>query len=136
MIPSRPSKIQAPKSSQDIIIRNVMTLLEQGIREASTITDITLASKIDEFVLKLGYSNAHVLGVLVQLLTLGKVRVDFRDYSERLQLLNPDDKMSRPEAVALFDDHMIALRGDDELSNLNMTQKIVIQAPRIQLPGR
>jgi hypothetical protein len=136
MNPSRPSKIQAPKSSQDIIIRNVMTLLEQGIREASTITDITLASKIDEFVLKLGYSNAHVLGVLVQLLTLGKVRVDFRDYSERLQLLNPDDKMSRPEAVALFDDHMKSLRGDDELSNLNMTQKIVIQAPRIQLPGR
>jgi hypothetical protein len=136
MNPSRPSKIQAPKSSQDIIIRNVMTLLEQGIREASTITDITLASKIDEFVLKLGYSNAHVLGVLVQLLTLGKVRVDFRDYSERLQLLNSDDKMSRPEAVALFDDHMKSLREDDELSNLNMTQKIVIQAPRVQLPGR
>ena len=136
MNPSRQNKIQAPKSSQDIIVRNVMTLLEQGIREASTITDITLASKIDEYVLKLGYSNAHVLGVLVQLLTLGKVRVDFRDYSERLQLLDPEDKMSRPEAVALFDDHMSALRGDDDASSLNLTQKIVIQPPRIQLPGR
>jgi hypothetical protein len=136
MNPSRQNKIQAPKSSQDIIVRNVMTLLEQGIREASTITDITLASKIDEYVLKLGYSNAHVLGVLVQLLTLGKVRVDFRDYSERLQLLDPEDKMSRPEAVALFDDHMNALRGDDDASSLNLTQKIVIQPPRIQLPGR
>jgi hypothetical protein len=136
MHPSRPTKIQAPKSSQDIIVRNVMTLLEQGIREASTITDITLASKIDEYVLKLGYSNAHVLGVLVQLLTLGKVRVDFRDYSERLQLLDPDDKMTRPEAVALFDDHMNALRGDEDSPSLNMTQKIVIQPPRIQLPGR
>lgn len=136
MNPSRPHKIQAPKSSKDIIVRNVATLLEQGIREASTITDITLASKIDEYVLKLGYSNAHVLGVLVQLLTLGKVRVDFRDYSERLQLLDPEDKMSRPEAVALFDDHMSALRGDEDSSNLNMTQKIVIQPPRVQLPGR
>ncbi len=136
MTPSKPQKIRAPKSSQEIIIRNVMTLLEQGIREASTITDITLASKIDEFVLKLGYSNAHVLGVLVQLLTNGKVRVDFRDYSERLQLLDPEDKMSRPEAVALFDEHMAALRGDDDSHNLNMTQKIVIQPPRIQLPGR
>ncbi|MFM8363951.1 MAG: hypothetical protein ACKOAS_02235 [Verrucomicrobiota bacterium] len=131
----KPAKVKAPKSSKEIIIRNVSTLLEMGIREASTITDTSLASKIDEYVLKLGYSNAHVLGVLVQLLTLGKVRVDFRDYSERLQLLDPDDKMSRPEAVALFDDHMSALRGDDE-SNLNMTQKIVIQPPRIQLPRR
>lgn len=136
MTPSRPIKIQAPKSSKDITVRNVMTLLEQGIREASTITDISLASKIDEYVLKLGYSNAHVLGVLVQLLTLGKVRVDFRDYSERLQLLDPDDKMSRPEAVAMFDDHMTALRGDDDAMSLNMTQKIVIQPPRIQLPMR
>jgi hypothetical protein len=136
MIPSRPSRIQAPKTSQEIIVRNVTTLLEQGIREASTITDITLASKIDEYILKLGYSNAHVLGVLVQLLTLGKVRVDFRDYSERLQLLDPEDKMSRPEAVALFDDHMNALRGEDEPPNLNTTQKIVIQPPRIQLPMR
>jgi len=135
MNPLKPAKVKAPKSSQEILVRNVSTLLEIGIREASTITDITLSSKIDEYVLKLGYSNAHVLGVLVQLLTLGKVRVDFRDYSERLQLLNPDDKMSRPEAVAVFDDHMSALRGGDE-TNLSATQKIIIQPPRIQLPRR
>jgi hypothetical protein len=95
---------------------------------------VPLADKIDEYVLKLGYSNAHVLGVLVQLLTLGKVRVDFRDYSERLQLLNLNDRMARTEAVELFDRHMLAMSRNDEPVSLMATQKIVVQAPKVNLP--
>ena len=44
----------------------------------------TVADKIEELVLKVGYSNAQALSVVIQLLTNGKVRVDYRDYSQRL----------------------------------------------------
>ncbi len=95
---------------------------------------LPLSDKIDEYVLKLGYSNAHVLGVLVQLLTLGKVRVDFRDYSERLQLTNLEDRMGRTEAVDLFDRHLLAMRRNEEPPTLQATQKIVVQPPKATLP--
>jgi len=95
---------------------------------------VPVADKIDEYVLKLGYSNAHVLGVLVQLLTLGKVRVDFRDYSERLQLVSLNDRMGRTEAVDLFDRHMLAMQRKEEPANLMATQKIVVQPPKVSLP--
>ncbi len=95
---------------------------------------LPLSDKIDEFVLKLGYSNAHVLGVLVQLLTLGKVRVDFRDYSERLQLVSLEDRMGRTEAVDLFDRHMLAMRRNEDPGSMQLTQKIVVQPPKVSLP--
>ena len=57
-------------------------------------SSLSLAEKIDEYVVKLGYSSAHTLGVVVQLLTVGKIRLDFREYSERLQLENPAEVLS------------------------------------------
>ncbi len=125
------------KSSRELIVIETKSTLNTGIKETISELEIPLAEKIDEYVLKLGYSNAHVLGVLVQLLTGGKVRVDFRDYTERLQLLNADDMMTRADAVALFDEHMQTLSnsggGDD---GINVTQKIVVQMPKIGLPRK
>ncbi len=124
----------ASKTAKDIMVKNEVFFIEQGTREATPPKIVTLASKIDEFALKVGHSNTHVMGVVVQLLTLGKVRLDFRDYTERLELLNLSELMSRTQAVAIFDNHMSSLRNDDDLSQ--MTQKIVIQPPRINLPKR
>lgn len=90
----------------------------------------TVAEKIEEFVLKLGYSNAQALSVIVQLLTRGKVRVDFRDYSQRLQLVSQTDIMPRAEAVALFDAYLAEIENRDDSSAMEFTQKIMIQAPR------
>ncbi|MFZ4587874.1 MAG: hypothetical protein ACOYNG_02680 [Terrimicrobiaceae bacterium] len=122
------------KSTKDIMVSETKTFLGgDAVKQPDPII-VPLADKIDEYVLKLGYSNAHVLGVLVQLLTLGKVRVDFRDYSERLQLLNLNDRMARTEAVELFDRHMLAMSRNDEPVSLMATQKIVVQAPKVNLP--
>ena len=124
--------MNAPKTSKEITVKNEFFFV-QSSREPTSPKIVTLASKIDEYVLKIGHSNTHVMGVVVQLLTLGKVRLDFHDYSERLELLNPAEIMSRPQAAAVFDRHMSSIRKNDPSL---MTQKIVIQPQRRNLPTR
>jgi hypothetical protein len=91
-------------------------------------THCTLADKIEELVLKVGYSNAQALSVIIQILTVGKVRVDFRDYNQRLQLRFSKDIMNRSEAMEIFDSHLAHLRTTD-LSADSFTQRIIFQPP-------
>ncbi len=123
------------KSFRDIFIREKKTTLNSVPREVISISEMSLSEKIDEYILKLGYSNAHVLVFLMQLLVEGKVSVDFRAYSERLELLDSSDEMNRAEVAALFDEHMHAsdvARGGGGISG--PTQRILIQMPKINLP--
>ena len=123
------------KSFRDIFIREKKTTLNSVPREVISISEMSLSDKIDEYILKLGYSNAHVLVFLMQLLVEGKVSVDFRAYSERLELLDSSDEMNRAEVAALFDEHMHAsdvARDGGGISG--PTQRILIQMPKINLP--
>ena len=71
--------------------------------------------------------------MILQILTNGKVRVDYRDYSQRLELKSASDMMSRVEAVEVFDSHLALLNSENALMN-GFTQKIVFQPPRVRLP--
>jgi len=93
---------------------------------------IKLADKISDYIVRLGDSNSLCLNIVIQLLTRGKVRVDFRDTSERLELINQQDVSSRPEAVLVFDHWVEENRFKSEAPD--MTQKIVIELPRGKLP--
>ena len=94
---------------------------------------IKLADKISDYIMRLGDSNSLCLNILIQLLTKGKVRVDFRDTSERLELINEQDRTSRPEAVLVFD-HWVQENGFKS-EPPDATQKIVIEIPRVKLPN-
>jgi len=131
--PSNPG-VKPPKTSKEIMVRDEVFFIEQGTREPVPPKIVTLASKIDEFTLKVGNNSTHVMSVVVQLLTVGKVRLDFRDYSQRLELLNPSEIMSRPQAAAVFDHYLSTANKEDDASL--MTQKIVIQPPRATPPRR
>jgi hypothetical protein len=126
--------IKPPKTSKEIMVRDEMFLIDQGTREPVPPKIVSLATKIDEYILKVGHSNTNVMSLVVQLLTIGKVRLDFRDYTERLELLNLSEIMSRPQAAAVFDQHLASANKNDDVSL--MTQKIVIQPPRVNLPKR
>jgi hypothetical protein len=65
------------------------------------------------------------------LLTDGKVRVDFRDITERILLLNSQDIMSRVEAVTVFDRWLQENRDSQEA--IEQTQKIIMQPPPAKL---
>ena len=83
--------------------------------------------------MRLGDSNSLCLNIVIQLLTRGKVRVDFRDTSERLQLISEQDTTSRAEAVLVFDHWIAENRFKSEPPDA--TQKIVIEIPRVKLPN-
>lgn len=126
--------MKIPKPATAIMLEETRTLhLAQAASEKTGTTLCTLADKIEELVLKVGYSNAQAMSVIIQVLTVGKVRVDFRDYSQRLQLRSPKEIMSRTEAVAVFDAHLALLKSSD-YSAEGFTQKIMFQPPAVRLP--
>jgi hypothetical protein len=122
------------KSATEIPIIETHFAVQDGLLQHSKAMEITLEVVIDEFRLKLGQTNAHILGVVIQLLTRGKVRVDFRDYNLRLEMGPGANCMERSEAVAVFDDYIKRHKNPDGDRSADVTQKIMVQAPRVSLP--
>jgi hypothetical protein len=100
--------------------------------DSNELSPITLADKISEYILRIGDANAFCLNIVIQLLTKGKVRVDFRDSSERLQLANEKDIVSRVEAVHVFD-HWVA-ENQIKSEPPDATQRILMEPPKIKIP--
>lgn len=122
------------KLATEIPIFEIRSFVQDGVQQSSEVREIALEAVIDEFLLKLGQSNAHVLGVVIQVLTRGKVRVDFRDYHLRLEMAPGLNCMERSEAVAVFDDYIKRHKNPDGDRSADVTQKIMVQAPRISFP--
>jgi hypothetical protein len=122
------------KLATEVPIIETRSFVQDGVQQSSEVREIALEAVIDEFLLKLGQSNAHVLGVVIQVLTRGKVRVDFRDYHLRLEMAPGVNCMERSEAVAVFDDYIKRHKNPDGDRSADVTQKIMVQAPRISLP--
>lgn len=127
-------KLPLIRIAPDILITETRSFVQDGTQQSCEIREIALEAVIDEFLLKLGQSNAHVLGVVIQLLTRGKVRVDFRDYNLRFEMAPGVNCMERSEAVAVFDDYIKRHKNPDGDRSADVTQKIMVQAPRVSLP--
>lgn len=114
------------KTAKQILITVTTTTFDHGERLVGQEMITTLGDKIDDYILKLGYSNSHVLGFVLELMTVGKVRLDFRAFSERLNLNNPDLVMSRIEATSLFDEHIKLSQCKKTTPGFDVTQKITL----------
>lgn len=90
---------------------------------------VSLSAKLGEYILKLGYTNDHVLAIVLRLMTHGKVQVEFREYRERLELADQKQVMTRVQAIAMFDEFLNQLESG-ESERAAMTQRIVVQPPR------
>jgi len=122
-------------SSQILVAVKVKTFSNQGLEDFDSSRHspkLLLSSKIEEYMVRIGESNEFCFNIIVQLLTKGKVRVDFRDTTERLQLVNKEDIMSRPNAVKVFD-HWVEENRTQPMTS-EKTQRIVLEQPRIHLP--
>ncbi len=121
-----------PKTADKIAVQ-VTTTVNEASRWSTGTTELqsTLAEVLDGFGLRVGFSSAYVKGVAVQLMTSGKVRLDFRNHRERLELLDYEDILTPPQAIKLLDDHL-ALHGNKSAAppmRSDMTQRIMIQPP-------
>ncbi len=83
-----------------------------GLTVRDTERHVSLYEKIDDLKLRLGDSNSHLVGVVIQLLSMGKVRIGFREKTERLSLADPKMVMSRDKAVSLIDSYLAVLEKD------------------------
>lgn len=126
-------KTPLPKTALEIAVVETLSRTQDGVLVSSETREVMLEAVIEDFQLKLGQTNAHVLGVVIQLLTRGKVRVDFRDYALRLELGEGEVIIQRAQAVAVFDD-FIKRQKNDGMASSEVTQKIMVQAPRVNLP--
>ena len=122
--------VSYPKKPQQILIRVTDRDIEGGL--AGTVQaqeDMTLADLLSNYIMRLGFETTCASGIIVQLLTNGKVRVDFSRVVERLELLNMNDRVTSPQAMALFEDFMASLRSPDD-GKKGKTMRIVVQKPR------
>lgn len=120
-----------PKPLSEIKIKETRTSTARETIGEVTDSLMFLSDKIDDYIFKLGCSSAHTIGVITQLLHVGKIRLDFRDYNERLQLMNPADAMSRAEAMISTENYLAAMKREGDTHNdLDLTQKVIIQAPK------
>ena len=125
--------LRSPKPAENIMIEEQSRVHYSDAGKEPETRTCSLADKIEELVLREGYTNAQTLSVIVQLLTNGKVSIGFRDYNQRLQLACLSDAMSRAQAAEVFDKHVGQIKVSEKLAN-SFTQKIQFQSPRIWLP--
>jgi len=122
--------------SYEIAIKETKLFNEGGAMQSTGNLIKPLGEKLDEYMLKLGYSNSQALGILVQILTQGKVRVDFRDFNERLELVDESDLCDRVQAVSLFEEHLLSKQSGENLDDQdNPTQRVIVQTPRPSPPS-
>ena len=120
-----------PKPLSEIKIKETRTSTAQETIGEVTDSLMFLSDKIDDYIFKLGCSSAHTIGVITQLLHVGKIRLDFRDYNERLQPMNPADAMSRADAMVSTETYLASMKREGDTHNdLDLTQKVIIQAPK------
>jgi hypothetical protein len=127
-------KVPYPKHPRDIQVRIIHQTVEDGLLSAiKTNAEVALSEKMNDYLLRLGYSSTHIMGIIAQLMTKTKVRVDFRNYTERLELVNPSDKLTSPEAMSLLEDYIAETSTREESSDTSkQTQKIIVQQPKFQ----
>ncbi len=117
-----------PKHPRDIRVRVTQwELLDGMISGQSTSAEAALAEKLDHYLMRLGNSSVHIIGIATHLMVETKVRVNFRDYSERIELIDPEDKLSSAQAITLLDEYIEERKTDEDKERKHVTAKIVVQ---------
>lgn len=119
----------AGEKSDAIAGRRIMVLEQQfteesGLMVRTSSREMPLFEKIDEYLLRFGGSNSHVIGIFMGLLVDGKIRVGFRHNSERLSLVDPSSKKTPEVAIQLIDAHLREAEAANQPDT--RTQKIVL----------
>ncbi len=120
-----------PKTPHEITVLLSDRDIEGGIVHSNNEKEeLTLAEVISRYLTRMGLESALASSIIVQLLTSGKVRVDFSTAAQRLELKDLNDRMPAPEAMALIDNYAASLRTKDDSVGKGKTMRIMVQKPR------
>ena len=119
------------KTPQQITVLLSDRAIEGGIAHSNhEKEELTLAEVISRYLTRMGLESALASSIIVQLLTSGKVRVDFSTATQRLELKDLNDRMAAPEAMALVDNYAASLRTKEDSMSKGKTMRIMVQKPR------
>jgi DNA-binding response OmpR family regulator len=96
----------AAPAGESIMVLEQQYMEESGLIIRSSKREISLHEKIDDYLLRLGGSHSHLVGIFVNLLVVGKVRVAFRNKTERLSLVDNSALKSNEDAIHLIDEYL------------------------------
>jgi hypothetical protein len=91
---------------------------------------LTIRQLLDKYSVTLGYQNAHLMEILIVLMTTGKVCVEFRAFTERFQLCDSTNILTRPATVELFNEYLVARKEKKLASGPEATRRITVQLPK------
>jgi len=92
---------------------------------------LTIRQLLDKYTVTLGFRNAHLLEILIVLMTTGKVVVEFRTFTERLELCDPARIMTRPATIELFNEYLVSSKEKKVSTGPEVTRRITVQMPKI-----
>lgn len=124
------------KTLHDIRIIETKTVLVDDKRVTLDPVPSDLSSKVEECLHILGHSNIITLEIVAELLSRGRVRIQFREYSEIVELADKRDIQTLAGAAKLYEDYMSGLHGfrPRPPSIGATTQRIRVQPPKVELP--
>lgn len=121
-----------PKKPHDIQVQVTQQKVKDGVlSDAQDISVVPLNTKLYEYAIRIGGTMA---GILVQLFTDGKVRVDFGTHTERLELVDKNDCLSGPDAMRLFDEFIANIEKTGVHLFKKATQQIFVQLEKVTRP--
>lgn len=109
---------------ESIMVLEQQFLEESGLMIRGAKREISLHEKIDDYLLRLGGQHSHLVGIFVSLLVVGKVRVAFRNKTERLSLADGSVLKSNEEAIYIIDEYLS--RAADANEPDTKTQRIIM----------
>lgn len=119
----------------DIEITSEKHCIELGIRQSSIHSAIhteTFMNKVEEYVLLLGLNCPNMYPIFTSLLVEGKIEVQFKNYIERLVLVERLENINIRNAFEIFEKtkEVIAWRMKHPNISPERTQRIIIQNKR------
>ena len=129
-------KASYPKPPRHIKIRITHRAIQDGLlSEIKTTAEVPLNVKLNDYVVRLGYSSTDLIGSITQLFTTGKVRIDFPTYTERLELVDEQDALTPGQVMSLLADFIAEIEsagvGDFMSHKGKATQQIIIKKPNV-----
>jgi hypothetical protein len=124
------------KTLHDIRIIETKSVLIEDKRVKLDPVESTLAAKVEECIGILGKASIITLEVVTELLAHGQLRLQFKDYSELVELADKRDIHTLAGAAKAYEEYMAGLHGYRHRppSIGETTQRIRVQAPKVELP--
>jgi hypothetical protein len=115
-----------PNIASTIQLRQIRAFNEADNSQLMAEEVISLAGKLDECIARMGGSSVHTLQMAVQLLTKGKVCLQYRASKERLQLVKQSARLPRSEAIALVEKYLSSKSPRTQAANFDEPTRAII----------